>query len=117
MRAPVGVPELDGGIVPTAGEQVTIGGKGQGLDVIGPPARPEQVTAFYVPQLESPIPASRGQRTSIRAEGEGRHRAGMGLPGQAQELPSLLPYPHFPPPAARREVTPVTVDGHRPGRI
>jgi hypothetical protein len=81
MRAPVGVPELDGCIIPAAGEHATIGGKGKGLDVIGPPARPEQITAFYVPQLDGPIPAPRGQRASIRAEGEGGHRAGMGLPG------------------------------------
>ena len=70
MRALVGVPELDGGIIPAAGKQVTIGGKGKGLDSIGPPVRPEQIPAFDVPQLESTIPASRGERLSIRVEGE-----------------------------------------------
>ena len=117
MRAPVGVEDADGGIIPTAGEQVTIGGKGKGLDRRGPPVRPEQIPAFDVPQLESTIPAARGQRASIRAEGEGRHRVGMGLPGQMQALSSLLPYPHLSLPAASCPVPPIATDGHRPGRI
>src|SRR5215467_11738259 len=113
--APVGVPELNSGVIPTASDQVSIGRKGEGLDVIGPPVRPEQLTTFYVPQLESTIPASSCQRTSIRAESESRDRVEMRLPGQVQQLPSLLPYPHFSPPAARHPVLPVAADGHSPG--
>src|SRR5213078_522682 len=80
--ARVSVPELDGGIISTAGECASIGGKGQALDVVGEPTRPEQGTALDVPQLDAPIPAPRGERASIRAEGEGPHRVRMRLPGQ-----------------------------------
>src|SRR5256714_11753704 len=50
VYAPVGVPEPDGGIISAAGERTSIGCKGQALDVVGEPARPEQGAALQVPQ-------------------------------------------------------------------
>src|SRR5258708_27484615 len=110
VRALIGVPELDGGIISTAGERASIGGKGQAFDVVGEPARPEQGPALYVPQLDGTIPAPSSQRVSIRAEGEGAHRVAMRLPGQVQEPPSLLPHACFTPPSARSPVLPIAAD-------
>src|SRR5260370_7268526 len=114
VRAPVSIPELDGGIISAAGECASIGGKGQAFDVVGEPARPEQGPALYVPQLDGTIPAPSSQRVSIRAEGEGAHRVAMRLPGQVKEPPSLLPHPSFPPPPPPTPALPISADDHRP---
>jgi hypothetical protein len=109
VRAGCRVPELDGGIISTAGERASIGGKGQALAVVGEPARLEQGPALCVQQLDDTIPAPSSQRaSSIRAEGEGAHRVGMRLPGQVQEPPFIAPHACFSPPAARRR-TPATL--------
>ena len=42
VGAVVSVPELDNGSISSAGERAPIGGKGQALDVVGDPGRPEQ---------------------------------------------------------------------------
>src|SRR5947209_17818648 len=41
----------------------------------------------------------------------------MRLPGQVQQLTTLAPHPHFPPPAARSPVLFVEACGHRPDGI
>src|SRR5437763_3718569 len=48
VRAGCRVPELDGGIISTAGERASIWSKGQAFDVVGEPACPEQGTALDV---------------------------------------------------------------------
>src|SRR5258705_13527392 len=65
VRAPLGVPEANSGIISAAGKRVSIGSKGDALDVVGMPVRPEQGTALQVPQLDGPIPAPCGERISI----------------------------------------------------
>ena len=117
MRAGCRVPELDGGIISSAGECASIWGKGEALDVVGEPARPEQGPALCVPQLDAPIPARSGKGASIRAEGEGTHCVAMCLPGQVQEPPFLAPHAYFSPPAARSPVPSIEADGYRPGDI
>src|SRR5438270_202106 len=101
IAAPIAIPEPDRLVETTTGERATIGGKGQALDVVGEPARPEQGAALDVPQFDAPIPAPGRQRAPFRAEGEGPHRVGMRLPGQMQELPFFAPHTYFPAPAAR----------------
>ena len=104
---PLRVPEPDGRIISAAGEQASIGGKGQAVDAFGMPARPEQGATLDVPQLEAAIPAPAGQCASIRAEGKGLDDVGMRLPDQVQGLacplahtrtsPRLLPAAQYCP--------------------
>ena len=111
-RAQRSLPEPDGGIKSPTGEQSAIGGKGQARGALRVPARPEQGTPLDVPQLDAAIHAPTGERVFIRAQGKGKCRVGMGLPDQVQELASLAPHPHFPPPADGRPILPTTADGH-----
>src|SRR5260370_5898385 len=69
VRASVSIPELHGGIISPAGECASIGGKGQAFDLVGEPARPQQATALYCPQLDGTIPAPSSPRASIPADG------------------------------------------------
>src|SRR5215471_8371343 len=96
MCACKGIPELDSGITPAAGDSVSIRVEGEAFDIVGEPVCPEQGAALDVPQFEAPIPAPSGQRATIRAEGEGVHRVGMPLPGQVQTSPFLAPHAYFP---------------------
>src|SRR6266508_1558238 len=117
VRARFRVPKLDERICPAAGDCAPMGGKGQTLDIVRPPVRPEQGATLQIPQLDAAIKAPGGERAFIWAEGQSRHRAAMRLPGQVQELPILAPYPHFPPSAARSPVLSALAYGHRPDGI
>src|SRR6266849_1611590 len=117
VRTPVGIPELDGGIISTTGEHASVGSKGEALDAAAMPTHPEQGTILQVPQLDGPIPAPGGEYVSIRTEGEGLYCGGMCLPGQVQDLSSLAPHACSPPPAASSPVVPIGACGHRPGGI
>ncbi len=105
------VPEPDDCIISAAGDHAPVGGKGDVVDAVAMPTRPEQVTTIQIPQLEGPVKAPRSQYTSIRTKGEGHHRVAMRLPSQVQNLPSLPPYLHFPPPSGHSPVLPVAADG------
>ena len=82
MRAARGIPEVNATIISGTGQQPSIGGKRQALDTVGTPLRPEQGTALQIPQLDSTIPAPRGERVPIRAESEGTNCTSMRLPGK-----------------------------------
>src|SRR5260370_39950453 len=79
IRATGGVPEANGGTISAAGERVPIRGKGDAVDDVGMPARPEQGATLQLPQLNETIPAPNGQGASIRADSQGRHRVGSRL--------------------------------------
>src|SRR5437016_4849307 len=81
------------------------------------PTRPEQSSAFQVPQLERAIIAPGGEPPLVRAEREGLHCIRMRLPGQMQPLTFLTPHPHFSPPAACCPVASSAADGHGKGDI
>ena len=68
--AALGVPEPDGGIIPTAGQCATIGGKGQAY-AGGLPNGPEWDPTLQLPQGDCAIPAPAGESAFVRAEGEG----------------------------------------------
>ena len=91
----MGIPESDGCISPTAGEQAAIGGKGHSL-TLSYAILSRAGTALQVPQLDTAIIAPGGQRTSIRAESEGPYHVGVCLPDQMQALATRFPHPHFP---------------------
>ena len=76
------IPEPDGGLMSSTGEQAAVGGKGQTVGALGMPARPEQGTTFDVPQLDAAIKAPAGERAFVRAEGEGNHNVRMRLPDE-----------------------------------
>jgi hypothetical protein len=117
VRAGFHIQKLDDRICPAASEHTPIWGKGQALDIVGLPVRPERGATLQVPQLDAPIKTAGGEGAFIRAECEGRHRTGMRLPGQVQQLPFLPPHPHFSPPAARSPVLPARAGGHGPDSI
>src|SRR2546430_818272 len=107
------IPEPDGGLMSSSGEQAAVGGKGQTVGALGMPARPEQGTTFDVPELDAAIKAPAGKRVFVRAKGEGPNHVCMGLPGQVQDLACLAPHPYFPPLAARGPVLAALADGER----
>src|SRR5260221_5655144 len=82
VRAARSIPEADGTSISAPGPQPSIGGKRQALDTANMPTRPEQGTALQIPQLDSTIPAPRGERVPIRAESECTNCTSMRLPGQ-----------------------------------
>src|SRR5881398_1681313 len=79
VRAGSHIPKLDERIIPSAGEHAPIRNKGHRVDAVSMPI-PEQGATLQVPQLEAAVPASAGQESFVRAEGEGRRRVGMRLP-------------------------------------
>src|SRR5712691_3094922 len=89
VRAGGRIPEPDERIIPAAGEQAPIRGKGHCVDAVRMPIRPEQGylsprqgSTLQVPQFDAAIPAPAGQRAFVWAEGEGRHIVGMRLPDE-----------------------------------
>src|SRR5260370_18541603 len=49
VRTPVGIPELDGGIISTTGEYASVGSKGEALDAAAMPTHPDPATLPPVP--------------------------------------------------------------------
>src|SRR5712691_12598536 len=70
VRAGGRIPEPDERIIPAAGEQAPIRGKGHSVDAVRMPIRPEQGATLQVPQLDAAIPAPAGQRAFVWTEGE-----------------------------------------------
>src|SRR5260370_39682454 len=68
VRATGGVPEANGGTISAAGERASIRGKGEAVDNVGMPARPEPGATLPPPHLNETIPAPKGPGASLRAE-------------------------------------------------
>ena len=110
------IPEPYDPIISATGNHLAIGRKGQIFDEVGMPSCPKQRATLNVPQFDRPIPASRGQKPFVRAEGQGSlHRGGMRQPRQIQGVAPIAPHPHFSLRAARRPKHSPGADGHRPG--
>src|SRR5258706_395776 len=93
------LPESNDAIPSTTGKCPSVGSKGDTLDLGGKPVRPEQSAALQVPQFDGSIPAPSCKRCAIQTESQGSYGVGMRLPGLVQDLPSLHPDLHIPPPA------------------
>src|SRR5260221_2935689 len=112
-----GVPESNDAIPSTTGKCPSVGSKGDTLDLGGKPVRPEQSAALQVPQFDGSIPAPSCKRCAIQTESQGSYGVGMRLPGLVQDLPSLHPDLHIPPPATCCPGLPVGADGECPDHV
>src|SRR5689334_1216069 len=111
------IPQLDEGIISTAGKGAPIRREGQTEDHVCMPTRPEQSPALHIPELDCSIPTPGGQRALIWAQGERKEIVAVRLPGQRQALTFLMPDTHIASPAPCGPNFSCGADGHRPDRM
>src|SRR5260370_17238132 len=73
IRATGGVPEANGGTISAAGERVPIRGKGDAVDDVGMPARPDQAATLHLPHLNETNPTPRAPVPLIPPHRPPRH--------------------------------------------
>ena len=81
------------------------------VHVVGMPASPAQAATDDIPKFERAIPATTGERATIRAKRECPDHVGVGAPGVTQGQSARFPYANFATPAGSRPGGPSAADG------